>query len=537
MIEHGIARQLARIVCKWPWSESLDRSPADKFLSFQFFSLVEMLADVLSAVQSLIIHDLTSCEQLSSAKLVSASFALLHFGKKNQQVMSDESSQRTFEELSSYHRIVVAFSPKADVDHLVACFTDKGNLTTFYEVLQICLESCHFFPIHQLASFAEILGRVASSNEHRDYVVSLLDENPSSPVSGKAFFLLFLKSFDASKQVKKTTPKMALTAAVKAVLGLSLLAKRTALGTGFLETTVGYLRQVMDQLKAIESKPRMSQSSRKKAEEPLLRDAVVELTILNSFLVGSRDVKIAAIENGLVEVAHSLWSFALVYHRLMKPLLTLLVTFTGQCRQAAASLLRSYFSASSLLQNVFKLAGRLMSVEADRIGVQSAEQLTLVFKLLSNVAFNTECVSALWKSNLLAHFTAMSSSLRKSKEEKRVLLWLHFLGNLTFSKEGQKMLARLQDGLPLIADLAQGKNRKYQAPALLVIRNASFNPTARASLQNNENVLSFLAHCTESSNNTSRSLAVSALQALVDSSQKVRSIIKGINSRSQEFDL
>ena len=64
---------------------------------------------------------------------------------------------------------------------------------------------------------------------------------------------------------------------------------------------------------------------------------------------------------------------------------------------ASASLLHSQFSGVSLLHNVLQLTGKLLTVDADRSSLQSAEQLNLLFQLLSNVAFNSECVSVIWK--------------------------------------------------------------------------------------------------------------------------------------------
>ena len=76
---------------------------------------------------------------------------------------------------------------------------------------------------------------------------------------------------------------------------------------------------------------------------------------------------------------------------------------------------------------------------------------------------------------------------KKSNEEKRLGLWLNFLVNVTFTKEGQRMVAKLHDIIPFIIDQAQRLNAKIrtQALSLLVLRNASVNPTARLSIQSN----------------------------------------------------
>ncbi|XP_065827251.1 rotatin-like isoform X1 [Oscarella lobularis] len=533
IVKRAIAMHLARIVTDWPsWNESLDIS--DGFARFQLYRLTDALAEVLSFAQALIIHDVESCKELSSSQIMSSSFALWRFGNR---MVFGETVWKMFEQLSCYQRIVLGFSCNAEseIDSFLSCCADREFLEAFLNVLRIRLESNGLFPVHQLALFSEILAKLFSSARLRERFLSFLEESSDSLVNGKAIFLMLLKSWDSP--MKSAKRKTALSAALKAILAISIVAKNAALEAGFLETTFSHLKDKVGQLKAIESTPRMSQSGRKKAEEPLLKEVVLDLAVLNNALANSEDAKIAAIENGIVDILLPLWSLGLVYHKLMKSLLRLLVTFTGHCQQASASLLHSQFSGVSLLHNVLQLTGKLLTVDADRSSLQSAEQLNLLFQLLSNVAFNSECVSVIWKNNLLSHFVAMTKNpSKKSNEEKRLGLWLNFLVNVTFTKEGQRMVAKLHDIIPFIIDQAQRLNAKIrtQALSLLVLRNASVNPTARLSIQSNGNALSFLVRCAESSNSTISEPALCTLQALTNSSQKVRSLLRGVHSQDQK---
>jgi len=64
---------------------------------------------------------------------------------------------------------------------------------------------------------------------------------------------------------------------------------------------------------------------------PVLRDVGVLLTMLNNFLNGESDVKLAAAKIGLADLVHKLWVWCCALRSLLEDALKLLSTFTTSC--------------------------------------------------------------------------------------------------------------------------------------------------------------------------------------------------------------
>ncbi|XP_078688146.1 rotatin-like isoform X1 [Branchiostoma floridae x Branchiostoma belcheri] len=307
------------------------------------------------------------------------------------------------------------------------------------------------------------------------------------------------------------------------LLAHSRTAKHTALKSGFVDSTVEHMKDLHAQMN-LDSLNSGKPAARRK-DDPAVTELLLSLHLLRNFMLKYPDGKAAAVEAGLSQVVHKLWSWGMANHSLMANMLGLLATYTAQCPKACGSLASSSRAAvktshegsagSSVVHSLVKMATR-QTTQGGRA------HLKTVFAVLANLALSNVCRGILWKSNFLQGFSSVvpGKGGKDKKQNSLAARWLAVLVNVSFSLDGQQMLIKIPDMLGLLVEHIQSSPRPCQTLALLVLRNMCFHPANKPRMVAHEKVVETLLRCMETGSLHCKAVASSALWALVTNCQK-----------------
>ncbi|XP_078608122.1 rotatin-like isoform X2 [Branchiostoma floridae x Branchiostoma japonicum] len=422
-----------------------------------------------------------------------------------------------------------------------------NNWDTFFESIQSCLAVSA--PADLQLSTVQLLalllsedgqqqGKLSTGTDPAPSLSLLLDRarvkdtedgsEKTEPVScGSELCRCLVQLYDSLGSMDSNTADMDSRTAVGNSLALLLAhsrtAKHTALQTGFVDSTVDHMKDLHAQMN-LDSLSTGKPPARRK-DDPAVTDLLLSLHLLRNFMLKYPDGKAAAVEAGLSQVVHKLWSWAMVNNPLMGAMLGLLATYTAQCDKACSSLAASGrtgaktshegSAGSSVVHSLVKMATK-QTPQGGRA------HLKTVFAVLANMALSNVCRGILWKSNFLQGFSTVvpGKGGKDKKQNSLAARWLAVLVNVSFSLDGQQMLIKIPDMLGLLVEHVQSSPRSCQAMALLVLRNMCFHPANKPRIVANEKVVETLLRCMESSGLHSKAVASSALWALVTNCQK-----------------
>ncbi|XP_071502722.1 rotatin-like [Diadema antillarum] len=363
----------------------------------------------------------------------------------------------------------------------------------------------------------------------------LLDEESllNGSKAGSDLCEVLLKAYDGclprSTGPGLTREKPAVFSALKILLAVSSTAKQFALDAGLVETTMDSIKQIHTKL-TLESL-HMTKRSWKK-EDPVYGQLMSSFDMLNSMMLHSNNVKIAAHQAGLGLVLHKLWAWLGLDQELMSTTLSLLTTYTAHCPTVCAAIASSSpgQTGNSILHYLMKLTERERS-KAEKQGGPSP-LLRSLYATLGNVVWFGECRNVLWKSGFLSSFTKVAPP-RSSKQTKATsslnqyaALWLQLFANLTFAMEGQQMVMRIPGSLDLLSDFAQCPAASLHRPALLVLHNLCYLAVNRTRLLSNDKLVRLFLTSLTDGDLKSQFIVTSALYALIYDSQKAKALLK-----------
>lgn len=147
----------------------------------------------------------------------------------------------------------------------------------------------------------------------------------------------------------------------------------------------------------------------------------------------------------------------------------------------------------------------------------------LTFSLLKNLAMTSECRGIMLKvcktphichkcqflsipqnlifskqylqSNFLVEFprlSCLSHQKSKSGQKTLIVLWLQLLTNITFFRDGQQMVTRIKNVIPLLLEYCGNNNSKISGNALSLLRNLCFHIPCKSLLLSNSMFLIFI---------------------------------------------
>ncbi|XP_072014285.1 rotatin-like [Amphiura filiformis] len=348
---------------------------------------------------------------------------------------------------------------------------------------------------------------------------------------GGALCEILLQAYDGVLP-RSTSPlngeKAAVLSALKNLLASSCEAQLAALKGGLVESTVNCMKDIHSKL-SMESLHINNKSSKKK-EEPLLCELSDQVHLLDCFMLGNTDVKMAAYQAGLTSVIRKLWAWCTSERKLLARVLSMLATYVARCPTACSSLTIGPpgQTGGSLLHNLVRQCQR----EKSRMTSSKSEEYAVadkLFAVLGNAVWSSECRNVLWKSGFLQGFTHTLPPKKKkltSGHRQSAALWLRLMCNLTFATEGQQMVLKIAECLDVLMEFGQCKDTTLHYLAVVVLHNLCFLNANKAKLLATDNLVEFLLDTLQSDSIDVQLAVLNALWALVHNCQKAKAVLK-----------
>uniref|UniRef100_G3NDY8 Rotatin n=1 Tax=Gasterosteus aculeatus aculeatus TaxID=481459 RepID=G3NDY8_GASAC len=282
---------------------------------------------------------------------------------------------------------------------------------------------------------------------------------------------------------------------------------------GLIDSCVEQMKQTHSQLHLESVRPGKASHRRKVS---YLKEVKLTVEILRNALYRNDECKVVATDARLTLALYALWPWLLLDDPTMEAVLELLCVYTANCPGAAAI---SHASSpgskgtpsTSLMHSVMRLAS---GVAPDNCSVQK-----LSFCLLANLAMSRDY-------NFLQAFPSVPMPKPGGAKVAAVSggplgLWLRLLVSVSCAEDGQLSIFRVTGALELLADLAP-----HRRHALLTLHNLCFCPASKQHVVANDKATKALLCCLSSKEMETRSMAASALWALLHNNQRAKTTLK-----------
>uniref|UniRef100_T1J497 Rotatin N-terminal domain-containing protein n=1 Tax=Strigamia maritima TaxID=126957 RepID=T1J497_STRMM len=371
---------------------------------------------------------------------------------------------------------------------------------------------------------------------------NLCETNKDVTTVGAFFCHLLLRKYEELVSIPKQdfmTCGIVLNA-LSSVLSSSNTAKAIALKRELIRREIEHLKDIYVSI-TLASLDNRKLSTTKKIEAQCQQSLILHFDLLQCFLHNCQDAKTESSQHGLSGILHQLWCWCLETPLVLLSLLSLLCTYTANCKTSIRSV--AYTSAGQGAGTVKTLGVhslvhaliRLAQNENDRLNnTKDAAILTLVFQTLTNACLGSECRSIVCKTNFLDGFTKLNvQQTKKFKHQIHIdSMWLHFLLSLTFHSDGQDVVIRMPGAVDLLVEFV-GTGSGVSVAACRVLRNLCCSSPANKSLLLNSDrvlraVIAFLKN-----ESKEKSIAASALWALTANCQKAKSMLRNVSLIAQ----
>ena len=471
--------------------------------------------------------------------LTIASFLCIEMGKENEMATDvHEDLLPDFltlvSQVSRSLRLCVQYNPTARLETILT--TWSGNLPNFVNLANIVaanpkpqvVSSSEFFLLMTSLSCKAVIG-TNSDSVSTNHAADLLDK--VSGVDKKAFGeVMVTKMIPQLDFNPSDTYHKILADCLQTTLAFSESAKTAALSLGLLEEILDHVKLLHCRMTAMHLTSINSSASR---EENFQGQLTAAFEILRNFMFGSSDVKIAAHDNGLTPVLLKLWAWCIDDPDLLFCVLECMNVYVAKCERSAVSMVSS--SNSSVSSAALSLSGRVNSsntlvhhlikaaLKETNPATSTRTSLPLpksIFSLLATLSLTLECRGVMWKSSFLQKFDDVtvprkitSSSQSGSQSEEEFNLWLDLFVNVSFSQDGQQMIAKMNGSIDRLigvvscvtaggvsntslssSSTCQHISKSHPVyKAAVILHNISFNASNKAKLLANANFISSLS--------------------------------------------
>ncbi|KAL5109922.1 hypothetical protein TcWFU_002268 [Taenia crassiceps] len=330
---------------------------------------------------------------------------------------------------------------------------------------------------------------------------------------------------------------------------------------------------------------------RQLAWQCLITHLLRQLELLGNLIYGSLEAKQAVIEAGFPKLVLDIWPLGLIDSRVMHNLLFCLINLSADSSPASSVIFAAAIPATSSLCGevpqispcshpttvsilltgkglLMKYLERLLhssltwynhgcsldhlpcnddhagccrprsTVFRRRDSTDHLRELILlqIFELLANLAWFTETPSFFAKTKILSHFTSLDAKAlaRVPKGQHLQRLWLRFIANLTFTREGQSLLLSHTRAVEVLVDHVKFcHDEEARRLAFVGLQNFCGNTTFKTYLyKKSSGVVEVLANALEPTTISSLnsvevlSLALTALSNAAYNCTKVRVLLK-----------
>ncbi|XP_014254359.1 rotatin-like [Cimex lectularius] len=328
-----------------------------------------------------------------------------------------------------------------------------------------------------------LLGSIASNQKNIDVIFTLeaieslcltTVSDDGVTATAVAHLIPFLTSEANVEIVKALKGNCPLTHRflIASILGCSHSGTKAALECGLLEPLIVRLKETHVSLAIMPP-----DVPRSKKANTVLHNLSIDLCLLINFIAGSAEAKLMCVNFGLADIIHKLWAWCLLDVVLISTLLQVLITYTANSPQAAATLVltstmagvgqRKTPTSSSILHATIGLFSR---------DVYSIELRKMVLELLSHACQALEARIVMNKSNLLNEFLKIGQTRKTSQLEDLEICWLRFFVIFSSFPEGQASLMKNEDIMEQFLEFLSIGKPELKTLSLSIFRNLVLNP-------------------------------------------------------------
>ena len=414
----------------------------------------------------------------------------------------------------------------ATLDNNINCFIRLISIVTAKQDAHLTSGTEFFLLMTSLTCKAVIGGK--SDSIVTSKMATLLDK--TSNVSDQAL---------GAEMVSKMIPQLdfnpidtyhkVLGECLRSILAFSKSAKTAGLASGLMEEILDHVKLLHCRMTAMHITSITSSASREENFQGQLANA---FEILRNFMFQSCEVKKAAHDNALTSVLLKLWAWCIDDAELFFCVLECMNVYVSKCEKAAVSMVSSCCSGTMAPSN--SLSGRVMSsntlvhhiikaaLKETNPATSTRTSLPLpksIFSLLATLSLTLECRGVMWKASFLQKFDDVTvprkiTAQNMTSLEEEFVLWLDLFVNVSFSQDGQQMIAKMNgsiDKLIGVINSVTGGGASSTSlstssttcqhisashpvyKAAVVLHNISFNSSNKAKLLANSNFISSLS--------------------------------------------
>jgi len=227
------------------------------------------------------------------------------------------------------------------IDNFLATLaTSWQNITVYVldEVLNLGTVEMSDLYEHCLQFYSCFLSKLSILSEKSALVAGLLSNITTvfdcDRGLGAEMCKRLIKEFDKNFLVDTNqNTKLIISNTLKAVVSVSVGAKRTAVDAGLVETLIEHLKYTHSKLNLKSLSIRGSLK-----DHPCVNDLQQTLMILKHLMCGSLEIKEVVTKGGLVPCVHSFWCWALQDQSLLRTVLSTLCTLTAGNKLAVSAI-------------------------------------------------------------------------------------------------------------------------------------------------------------------------------------------------------
>jgi hypothetical protein len=342
------------------------------------------------------------------------------------------------------------------------------------------------------------------------------------------------------------------TAALRALVGVSLSAKLALLRRGFLPTLVGRI----DDLRALATTPPPEVKAAAKAKAKatanamgrlalataaaaadedapadkliyrteLLDQMLSSLGLLSNLLGGCEEAQLASVTMQLPLLLLRLWPLGRSHAPVRTAVLTLLCNHVAHCAPAKASLAAYTDSKGRCLPT---LVMQLLCKPARASSPPLPEaHWAYGWAVLRSLATAPESRAVLLKAQLLPRAVPMLSRILGSTDERRAAPIVELFANLAFEAEGAAAILKLPDAFEALLSALESRLNTARYAAALALRNLAFLADGRAALLAKPRALPALLRALHPSDLLLAARAAAALWALLARCERAKGAMR-----------
>ena len=349
--------------------------------------------------------------------------------------------------------LVTKSSNKNSLDEVLAVISSRNE--NFIIQTLLVLENSDKFPVYVgecLSFFSFLISRAPEK------ILSIHNVSDSTESLAYKLAKKLITLYDVENM---STFNRSLETCLKSLLAFSQFSKQASMAEKLPQMLIDTLKTTIVKLTTMSI---TSLNSTVAKEENLAQVIFSCFVIIRNFMYGKEEAKIILYDLGFTGVVSKIWHWCTTEAPLMQAMLECMQVYAARCHKAAISMsihsipqnsvpVNRHASSNTLVHLLIKAA-----VKESNPATATRTNLTLsntIFGLLATLSLTTECRGIMWKANFLQKFQELTvpKKIAQSSSEDHFILWVNLCVNVSFSNDGQQMIAKMNTSVDKIIEV------------------------------------------------------------------------------------